>query len=106
VAREHAVRDVVAAVDAAADDDRVKAIALDLESFVGGGQTAIATLGEALDKARRTKKVLAYATGYSDDSYQLASHASEIWMNPLGAVALAGPGGNRLYYKGLLDKLG
>jgi len=107
MAREHAVRDVVAAVDAAAKDDRVKAIALDLESFVGGGQSAISTLGEALDRARKSgKPVLSYATGYSDDAYHLASHASEIWMNPLGAVALAGPGGNNLYYKGLLDKLG
>ena len=50
--------------------------------------------------------MLAYATGYTDDSYQLAAHASEIWMNPLGAVALAGPGGNNLYYKGLFDKIG
>ena len=88
-------------------DDRVKAIALDLERFIGGGQSAIATLGEALDRARRAgKPVLAYATGYSDDSYQLAAHASEIWMNPLGAVAIAGPGGNNLYFKGLFDKLG
>jgi protease-4 len=107
VAREHRLRDVVAAVDAAASDDRVKAIALDLERFVGGGQSAIATLGEALDRARKAgKPVLAYATGYTDDSYQLASHASEIWMNPLGAVAIAGPGGNNLYFKGLFDKLG
>lgn len=106
LAREHALRDVVAAVDAAADDDRVKAIALDLESFMGGGQSAIATLGEALDRARKAKPVLAFATGYSDDGYQLAAHASEIWMNPLGAVAIAGPGGNNLYYKGLFDKLG
>ena len=106
LAREHALRDVVAAVDAAAKDDRVKAIALDLESFMGGGQSAIAALGEALDRARRVKPVLAYATGYSDDSYQLAAHASEIWMNPLGAVAIAGPGGNNLYFKGLFDKLG
>jgi protease-4 len=107
VAREHRLRDVVAAVDAAAGDDRVKAIALDLERFVGGGQSAIATLGEALDRARKAgKPVLAYATGYTDDSYQLASHASEIWMNPLGAVAIAGPGGNNLYFKGLFDKLG
>ena len=106
LAREHRLRDVVAAVDAAASDDRVKAIALDLESFMGGGQSAIATLGEALDRARKVKPVLAYATGYSDDSYQLAAHASEIWMNPLGAVAIAGPGGNNLYFKGLFDKLG
>jgi protease-4 len=104
--REHRLRDVVAAVDAAATDDRVKAIALDLEKFVGGGQSAVATLGEALDRARRAKPVLAYATGYTDDSYQLAAHASEVWMNPLGAVAIAGPGGNNLYFKGLFDKLG
>ncbi len=107
LSREHRLRDVVAAVDAAATDDRVKAVALDLERFVGGGQSAIATLGEALDRARRAgKPVIAYATGYSDDSYQLAAHASEVWMNPLGAVAIAGPGGNNLYFKGLFDKLG
>ena len=105
--REHRLRDVVAAVDAAATDDRVKAIALDLERFVGGGQSAIATLGEALDRARKAgKPVLAYATGYTDDSYQLAAHASEIWMTPLGVVAIAGPGGDNLYFKGLFDKLG
>lgn len=107
ITHQHRLRDVVAAVDAAAKDDKVKAIALDMDRFVGGGQTAIATLGQALDRARHAgKPVLAYATGYTDDSYQLAAHASEIWLNPLGAVAIAGPGGNNLYYKGLLDKLG
>ena len=107
VTEEHRLRDVVAAVDAARDDKRVKAVALDLDSFTGGGQSAIATLGEALDRLRKSgKPVLTYATGYSDDGYQLAAHSSEIWLNPLGAVALAGPGGNNLYYKGLLDKLG
>ena len=52
------------------------------------------------------KPVLAYATGYTDDSYQLAAAATEIWLNPLGGVLIAGPGGINLYYKGLLDKLG
>ena len=69
-------------------------MAFDLERFVGGGQSAIATLGEAVAPGGGGKPVLAYATGYSDDSYQLAAHASEIWMNPLGAVAIAGPGGS------------
>ena len=106
-AREARLRDVVAAVDAAARDDKVKAVALDLDRFTGGGQTAIATLGASLDTVRRAgKPVLAYATGYTDDSYQLAAHASEVWLNPMGAVALAGPGGKGLYYKGLFDKLG
>ena len=52
------------------------------------------------------KPVIAFATGYTDDRYQLAAHASEIWLPAMGAVAVAGPGGNNLYFKGLLDKLG
>ena len=105
--QEFRLRDLVAALDAAKDDDRVKAVALDLDGFLGGGQTALGDLGAALDRVRKSgKPVLAYAAGYSDDGYQLAAHASEVWMHPLGAVAIAGPGGQQLYYKGLLDKLG
>jgi protease-4 len=105
--REHRLSDLVAAMHSAADDNRVKAVALDLDGFLGGGQSAVAALGEAMDGVRKSgKPVLAYATGYTDDGYQLAAHASEVWMNPLGAVAFAGPGGSNLYFKGLLDKLG
>ena len=105
--KEFRLRDLVAALNAARTDDRVKAVAIDLDGFIGGGQTAIGDLGAALDAVRKSgKPVLAYAAGYSNDGYQLASHASEIWMHPLGVVAIAGPGGQRLYYKGLLDKLG
>ena len=107
VTREFALRDLVASLDAAKDDDRVKAVALDLDGFLGGGQTALVAIGEKLDALRKSgKPVLAFATGYTDDRYQLAAHASEIWLPAMGAVAVAGPGGNNLYYKGLMDKLG
>jgi protease-4 len=105
--KEYSLRQLRAALEQAAEDDRVKAVALDLDRFNGGGQAALAEVGEGLDGVRRAgKPVLAYATAYTDDSYQLAAHASEVWLNPLGTVALAGPGGNNLYFKGLLDKLG
>ncbi|HEX8842361.1 MAG TPA: signal peptide peptidase SppA [Sphingomicrobium sp.] len=105
--REFRLRDMVAAIDAARDDSRVKAVALDLDGFGGGGQTAMADMADAIRRVRAAgKPVVAYATGYSDDSYQLASAASEIWLNPLGGVLVTGPGGTHLYYKGLLDKLG
>jgi protease-4 len=105
--RQYRLRDLVAALDAASDDDRVKAVALDLDGFTGGGQTAIDDLAEAVRRVRAAgKPVVAYGVGYTDDSYQLAAAASEIWLNPLGAVLIAGPGGSNLYYKGLLDKLG
>ncbi|HEX6785494.1 MAG TPA: signal peptide peptidase SppA, partial [Sphingomicrobium sp.] len=75
--------------------------------FSGGGATAIGDLANAVRQVRATgKPVIAYGVGYTDDSYVLASAASEIWLNPLGGVLIAGPGGSNLYYKGLLDKLG
>jgi protease-4 len=104
---EHRLRDLVHGLDKAAADDRIKAVALDLDGFGGGGQTAIATVANALERVKKSgKPVVAYATAYTDDSYQLAAHASEIWLNPMGGVLVAGPGGSNLYYKGLLDKLG
>jgi protease-4 len=107
ITREYRLRDVIRAIDGAARDPLIKAVVLDLDRFGGGGQAALAAVGAALDRTRASgKPVLAYATGYLDDSYQLAAHASEIWLDPLGAVLIAGPGGSQLYYKGLLDKLG
>lgn len=101
-----ALRDVREALRKAKDDTRVKAVALDLDGF-SAGQTVVAELGEGLDEIRRSgKPVLAYATGYEDRGYQLASRASEIWVNPMGGVQLRGPGGNNLYFAGLLEKLG
>jgi len=105
--RQYSLRELVTALDKAKNDDRVKAVALDLDGFVGGGQTAMDDLSDAIREVRASgKPVVAYGIGYTNDSYQLAAAASEIWLNPLGTVAIAGPGGSNLYYKGLLDKLG
>jgi protease-4 len=105
--QQYRLRDLVQALDKAKDDSRVKAVALDLDGFTGAGQTAIGDLADAVRRVRSAgKPVIAYGVGYTDDSYELASAASEIWLNPLGAVLIAGPGGSNLYYKGLLDKLG
>ena len=104
--REFELRDLIAALDTAKDDSRVKAIALDLDGFLGGGQPAIAALGEKIREVKKSKPIIAFATGYTSDRYQIAAHASEIWMPAMGVLAIAGPGGNNLYFKGLLDKLG
>jgi protease-4 len=106
-AQEFRLRDLIAALRQAKSDNRVKAVALDLDGFTGGGQAALSDLSDAIREVRSSgKPVLAYATGYTDDSYQVAAAASEVWLNPLGLVAIAGPGGQNLYFKGLLDKLG
>lgn len=105
--QQYRLRDLIAALGEAKDDSRVKAVALDLDGFTGGGETAMGDLADAVRQVRAAgKPVIAYSTGYTNDSYQVASAASEIWLNPLGAVLVTGPGGSNLYFKGLLDKLG
>lgn len=104
--KEYAARDLVRAIRLAATDDRIKAVVLDLSSFSGGGLVHLQELGEALDTVRAAKKpVLAWAVGYSDDGMLLAAHASEVWVDPLGGAFVMGPGGNRLYFGPLLEKL-
>lgn len=99
-------RDVVRAIEAAAGDERIKAVVLNLESFGGGSQVAMARIGAAMDTVRAAKKpVLVYAGLYTDDGVQIAAHASEAWVDPLGGALVAGPGGTQLYIKALLDRL-
>ncbi len=104
--REYPVRDLVRAIDAAATDDRIKAVVLDLSYFTGGGHIHMQEIGASLDRVRAAKKpVLSFALAYSDDSMMLAAHSSEVWVDPLGGAAIMGPGGSNLYYKRLIDKL-
>lgn len=99
-------RDLSRAIEAAASDHRIKAVVLDLEHFSGGRQVHLSRIGEAMDKVRAAKKpVLVRAMLYSDDSLQLAAHASEVWVDPIGGAYITGPGGTNLYYKALLDRL-
>jgi protease-4 len=105
--RQYRARDVLRAIDEARTDDRVKALVLDLDRFGGGYPATLNEIADAIRKFRDTKKpVLAYATAYTDAGYRLAANASEVWVNPLGGTIFMGPGGNQLYYKGLIDKLG
>jgi protease-4 len=99
-------RDLVRAIEAAAGDGRVRAVTLDLENFGGGSQVTLARIGAALDTVRHAgKPVLVRAMMYDDASFQLAAHASEVWVDPLGGVLLRGPGGTLLFYHDLLDRL-
>ena len=107
VGKQYELSEILQALKAAEKDDDIKTVVLDLDSFSGGGQVALENVAEALDRVKAANKpVLAFATGYFDDSYLLAAHASEVWLDPMGAAAFVGPGGSRPYFKGLIDRLG
>ena len=103
---QHQARDIVRALDAAARDDRIKAVVMDLTTFAGGGQVHLQEIADAMDRVRKTDKpVLTYALGYADDHMQLAAHASEVWLDPMGGALITGPGVTFLFYAELLERL-
>ncbi len=107
VGTQYQLDDVLNALDVAATDDDIKTVVLDLDRFAGAGRVALQNIGERLDKVKAAKKpVLAFATGYYDQNYSLAAHASEVWLDPMGTAAIAGPGGRQPYFKGLVDRFG
>src|SRR4051794_2997782 len=64
--QQYRLRDLVEAIDKARDDSRVKAVALDLDGFNGGGATAIGDLADAVRRVRAAgKPVVAYGVGYT-----------------------------------------
>ena len=103
--RQYRARDLVRAIDAAAKDDDVKAVVLDLSRFTGGGLVHMEEMGAALDRVRAAKKpVLTYAYGYADDAVMLAAHSSEAWVDPMGGAVIMGPGGQGMYFAKLLER--
>ncbi|KLE32404.1 signal peptide peptidase SppA [Aurantiacibacter luteus] len=103
--REYASRDLVRAIDAAAGDERIEALALDLSGFLGGGAVHMDEVASALERFKTAgKPIYTYAVAYTDDSLLLAAHASEAWVDPLGGAVVTGPGGHSLYFGGLLDR--
>ncbi|GAA0284309.1 signal peptide peptidase SppA [Alteraurantiacibacter aestuarii] len=103
--REYAARDLVRAIDEAARDKRIEAIALDLTTFTGGPHVTMQEVGDALARFGRTEKpILAFAVAYSDDALVLAAHADEVWVDPMGGAAIRGPGGKSLYYADALAR--
>lgn len=103
---ETQLRDVLEAIDRAAGDEQIAGMTLELDQFYGAGPADLESLSAALRKFRDSgKPIYAYAQFYTEPQYALASHATDIWLHPMGSVFLTGYGQYGLYFKGALDKL-
>jgi len=100
------LRDLVAAIDAAASDDRVSRILL-LPDRMQGGFASLHAVGAALDRFRAAgKPVVVWGVNLEQGQYYLAAHADRLLIDPQGGVMLTGLASYRLFYKDLLDTLG
>lgn len=102
--------DVLRALDAAAKDDKIAHVLLDLDGFGGGGMASLREVADALERFKKesggSKKVYAYGDYFDQRAYYLAARADEIYLNPMGGVLIQGFGRYRNYYKDALDRLG
>lgn len=106
VVPETLLRDLVRALEAARDDERIKAVHLDLDRMLGAGLTTSQEIRRLLLELRAAgKPVLAEASFLTRGRYHLASAADEIYLHPMGFVLLDGYGVYPTYYKEGLDRL-
>jgi protease IV len=100
------VQDIVDGLEFAKDDDRIKAVVVDLNGFGGGGLSKLQRIGRAIDDFRESgKPVIATADAYSQDGYYIASRADEVYMHPDGVMMIRGYGVYLNYFKDAIDKL-
>ena len=101
------LRDVLAALDAAAKDPKIVRVLLALDDFDGGGLAGLRELAAAIDRFKAAgKPVSAWGGGYNQRQYFVAAHADELLMHPFGAVYIDGYGRLRNYYRDAFDRLG
>ena len=101
------LRDVLAALDTAAQDPQIGHVLLMLDNLQGAGLPVLREVALALERFKAAgKPVYAWGSSYDQRQYFLAAHATELWLHPMGSVYIDGYGRYRSYYKELFDKIG
>jgi protease-4 len=107
VPSEVLLKDVIDAIEAGKDDDRIQTLVLNLNSFGGGWPTKLQDVAKAVVEFKASgKKVIAVSDHYEQDAYYIAAFADEVLMNPDGLVILEGYGRYKTYMRDGLDRLG
>ncbi|CQD19024.1 signal peptide peptidase SppA, 67K type [Mycobacterium europaeum] len=101
-----ALRDAVAAIHRAAEDQRVAGLIARVQ-LAASAPAAVQELREAVAAFSAAKPSLAWAETYPGTlSYYLASAFGEVWMQPSGSVGLIGFASNATFLRDAFDKAG
>ena len=101
------LRDILAVLDGASKDPKITSLVLMTDEMQGAGLPMLREVAAAIDRFKANgKTVVAWGSSFDQRQYFLASHATEVYMHPMGDVMLTGFGRYRNYYRDALDKLG
>ncbi|MCW3076930.1 MAG: sppA [Bacteroidetes bacterium] len=97
---------LVEKINTAAADSNIKGIYMDMK-HVSGGYANITELRDALLHFKKSGKfIYCYSEMYGQREYYLASAASNVFINPQGALEFKGLSMSLMFYKNTLEKLG
>ncbi|KGE05292.1 signal peptide peptidase SppA [Pseudohaliea rubra] len=100
------LRDLIDAVDRAADDPAISALVIDTDDLLYLGLSRAQELAPALERFRAGgKPIVALGDYFTQDQYLLAVQADELILHPHGALALEGFASYQNYFRDALDKL-
>lgn len=102
------VRQVVDVLNAAAEDDRIEGVWLDLSKMGEIGLSAARTVGTAIDEYKRIsgKEVWVWGASFTQGQYIIAAHASRLYLHPMGEISIKGLSGRTLYFGDFLSRIG
>ncbi|MGY6588952.1 MAG: signal peptide peptidase SppA [Wenzhouxiangella sp.] len=104
---ETRLRDLVAVLDQAADDDRITQVLIDTDRLLGLGTSTMRELNAAFTRFRESgKPIVAYGGWMSQGQYLVASMADEVWLDPDGMILIEGYSRFRNFYRDGLDRIG
>ena len=101
------IYDAIRAIEKAATDKNISMILITQKNGANGSFANLEELRNALLKFHESgKPIISYGINYSLGGYYIASVADKIFIHTDGMVSINGLGGNMMFYKDLLDKLG
>lgn len=97
--------DIIKSIDKASSDPMINGIYLNAASVMGGA-AQVEEIRNALLKFKESGKfILAYAEGYDQKGYYLASVADQVFVHPEGMILFKGLAAELMFFKGTLEKL-
>ncbi len=99
------LNDILKDIEKAKDDSRIKGILLNLSPLREGAATVEEIRNALISFKTSGKFIFAYADGYTQSSYYLASVADRIFLQPEGDFDFRGLHSELMFVKGTLEKL-
>lgn len=100
------LENILASIEHAKTDDKIKGISLKIEAFNGGLTQANDIRNALLDFKKSGKFIYAYSNNATQISYYISSVADSVYQNPLGGILLQGMSSDVMFYKNAGDKYG